>query len=77
MSLVMMTVVMIIIVLTRPPGDSDLYSPCKHIMMTKPKLARMGGQEEMNGNDLNIAIGADLAPMMRMVVVMMVMKLVH
>ena len=50
MSLVMMTVVMIIIVLTRPPGDSDLYSPCKHIMMTKPKLAGMGGQEEMNGN---------------------------
>ena len=48
--------------------------------MTKPRLAGMGGQEEMNGNDtnyLNIAIGVHLAPMMRMVVVMMVMKLVE
>ena len=44
-------------------------------MKTKPKLARMCGQEEMNGNGLNITIGVDLAPMMRMVVVMMVMKL--
>ena len=32
---------------------------------------------EMVPNDLNIAIGVDLAPMMRMVVVMMVMKLVE
>ena len=46
-------------------------------MKTKPKLARMGGEEEMNGNGLNITIGVDLAPMMRMVVVMMVMKLVE
>ena len=38
-------------------------------MKTKPKLARMGGEEEMNGNGLNITIGVDLAPMMRMVVV--------
>ena len=30
-----------------------------------------------NGNGLNITIGVDLAPMMRMVVVMMVMKLVE
>ena len=32
---------------------------------------------EMVPNDLNIAIGVHLAPMMRMVVVMMVMKLVE
>ena len=46
-------------------------------MKTKPKLARMGGEEEINGNGLNITIGVNLAPMMRMVVVMMVMKLVE
>ena len=46
-------------------------------MKTKPKLARMVGEEEKNGNGLNITIGVDLAPMMRMVVVMMVMKLVE
>ena len=37
----------------------------------------MVGEEEKNGNGLNITIGVDLAPMMRMVVVMMVMKLVE